>query len=144
MNLKVKIFAHRDSLVIYPINPEEGIEQGWWPTGRTRMGCVLTNTKERLGVSQEALDLMHEMLRNQDSIGDLSWFDSVEGYAISWWGPIYRIVDIATAEASREFVPQPEQCVVISNNVPEEILNQVNAAIDKEAYHYLEPSCIDY
>jgi hypothetical protein len=131
--LKAKVFVHSDQLVIVPSNPLGGIGDDWWPTGGTRLGCVLTDTKRRLGVSKEALLLMREIEVGCDAIGDIDWWRCYDGtYAFSWWGPLYRIINPDDSVSARAFREYHDQCQVIPNNIPEDVLRDVETALGSE------------
>jgi|GEM_PF-2010552 len=123
INLKVRVLAHEGNLVMVPLAPEEGIDDDWWPTGGDKMGCVVGDTRRRLGVSKEAIGLMRGIKRNRDAIGDIGWWRCHDGtYAFSWWGPIFRIIHPNDAEGSRDFATHPDQYVEIPNDVPPEVI----------------------
>lgn len=116
--LKVRVTAYKGLIVIDVDEPREGIGDYWYPTGQGRMGCVVFDSRNRVGVSKEAIELMSTIRRNHDAIGDLGWFGSDNhGYCFSWWGPIYRVVD-QTAEGDRGFFVRPGEYVEIPNDVP--------------------------
>jgi hypothetical protein len=141
--MKVRVVAYNNRIVLVPENPEQGINQEWWPTGGTRIGCVVGNTKANLGVSEEALVLMRKMRVCRDAIGDLNWWWCTDGtYAFSWIGPIHRIVDPDTSEAARGFEIFRDQCTIIPNDVPPEAI----AVIDDHPRNYAwrEPHAVAY
>lgn len=118
--LKVRVVTHKAKIVIVPHEPTKDIDKEWHPTTDGRLGCVLGNTKSNLGVSQEALDLLNQVEIGRDDIGDLDWWWCAnETYAFSWFGPIFRIINPATAVTARGFKIYREQCVIIANEVPE-------------------------
>ncbi len=127
--MKVQVFAHSQKLIIVPSDPEQGINDRWWPTGGkngNHLGCVLGDSKARLGVSREALEIMQSIKCGRDAVGDIDWWACDDGtYAFSWWGPIHRIIDPSNAIAARGFGPYPDQCVIIENNVPANVLKDV-------------------
>ncbi len=137
--MKVKVVAYRDRIIIVPDQPENNIGKDfrWYPTGDTRLGCVIGDTKINLGVSEEALALMKTIKRGHDAIGDIDWWGcDDETYAFSWWGPIYRIINPATAEAPRNYNITDKhlaQCTIIPNEVPD-LAKQV---IDSEAQAFV-------
>lgn len=138
--MKVQVVAHQGHLVIIPDNPLEGINDRWWPTGGSKLGCVLGDTKIRLGVSEEALALMRRVQVGRDAIGDLSWWACDDGtYAFAWWGPLFRLVDPSTAVAARDFREYADQCLVIPNVLGEEYVADVEAAIKAESGVWREP-----
>lgn len=94
--LKVKVVAYKGLIVIEPIEPEKGAsaKEGWVPMGPERLGSVLCKTKGRLGVSREAFDLLKQIPRGTDCIGDIGWWECGDGsHAFSWFGAIYRVID---------------------------------------------------
>jgi hypothetical protein len=85
------------------------------------------NTKETLGVSEEALVLLKTIKRGRDSIGDVDWWAVDDGSsAFGWFGPMCRLIEPAEAETSRQF--KIGEYVSIPNDVPE----GARAAIDAE------------
>ena len=127
--MKVKVVAYKGRIVLVPNEPEKVISDKdplWWPTGESRstLGCVVGPTETELGVSQEALDLMEDIQRNHDAVGDISWWETSDGnHAFAWWGAIYRIINPDTAEADRDFHLKPSvvrSCTIIPNDVPDE------------------------
>jgi len=122
LGLKVRVIAYQGKIVLMPIDPEKGVNEDWWPTSDTRGGCVIGDSKKQLGVSEEALELMEQVKRNHDDVGDLGWWKCTDGkYAFSWWGAIYRVINVDGSEASRDFRVHRSQCTIISNDVPQEV-----------------------
>lgn len=117
----VEVFAHKGFLIINPSEPVEH-KKFFWPTGKGRMGCVLGDTLRHLRVSKEALALMEKIKTNGDVTGDLDWWWCTdETYAFSWWGAIYRVVNVAKSEAGRNFRVFPNLCKIIPNKVTKEM-----------------------
>lgn len=122
MSLKVSVFAHNGMIVMAPNEPEKDIENEWFPTNANRMGCVLCDTKNKLGVSQEALELMKTIQVGRDAIGDIDWWLCGDGkYAFSWFGSIYRVIDPKNAQSARGFKVYQNECTVIPNDLPDEV-----------------------
>lgn len=152
--IKVRVVAYKERIVIVPKEPEKDIANKgtrlWWPTGGTNrniLGCVVGNTKEMLGISDEALALMERVKRNHDAIGDLGWWKCNDGtYAFSWWGPIYRVVNPDTAEGSRDFFTHMGQYNRIVNQVPMAAKKAIDAFKDseKEPAFWNEPFSLEY
>jgi len=118
--LKVRVVAYKGKLIIIPDKPNEDVENGWYPTGGDRLGCVLEDST-RLGVSFAALEIMRLIRLNRDAVGDIDWWRCDDGkYAFSWWGPVFRIIDPERDEAARGFRPYEKECSIIPNEVPEE------------------------
>lgn len=144
--MKVQVVAYKNHLVIVPHEPEKGIEDGWYPTNKHRFGCVITDTKKNLGVSEEAFELMKSIKRNHDAIGDIGWWECDDGtHAFSWFGSVHRVIDPHTAEGDRTFRIVPslkDACTIIPNDVPEEA-KLAFAAVEVEGdeiYSWKEPS----
>lgn len=150
--MKVKVVAYKRRIVVVPDEPEKNISKDknlWWPTGGPKgyvLGCVVGDTKNQLGISQEALDLMEGIQRNHDDIGDISWWECHDGtHAFSWWGSIYRIIDPLTAEADRDFHLKPSivcACTIIPNDVPEEAKKVLDT--EEDPVSWKEPHSIKY
>ena len=148
--MKVKIVAYKSHLVVVPTNPEQGIGKtdGWYPTGDGRLGCVVTDTKNRLGVSEEAFDLMKTIKRNHDAIGDISWWECDDGtHAFAYFGSIHRVINPESAEGDRDFRVTPSlrnACAIIPNDVPEEAKVLLDSLKEgEELYAWKEPHRLD-
>ena len=138
--LKVSVVAYKGKLVVCPDKPEEGVDQNWWPTAPGKLGCVVGDTKNLLGCSKEALDLMRKVENGHDAIGDIDWWAVDDGtYAFAWFGAIYRIIDVATAIGARGFRPYPDQCTIIPNNVPK----AAKEAVTKGEFHWNTPLALE-
>lgn len=109
--MKVKILAHKGHIVTIPSDVMENIGEDWSPTGDTRMGSTVRATPENLGISQEALDLMVKAKPNRDAVGDLMWSHGT----FSWWGAMFRTMDIERAERARDFRIAEGQYTLIDN-----------------------------
>lgn len=138
IDIKVRVLAHEGNIVVIPEAPEDGINDNWWPTGGDKLGCVVGDTRRRLGVSKEALDLMREVKLGRDSLGDIDWWRCDDGtYAFSWWGAICRIIRPRSDEGARTFKVHPGEYVEIPNDVPAEIVegcrkSDANEMLDEE------------
>ena len=136
--MKVRILAYKGKIIIIPVEPEKDVDvtkvEGgyWWPTGGSKMGCVVGDTKKHLGVSKEALELMRDIEVGPDDVGDISWWwcaDKTCGF--SWWGPIYRIIDPDTAVSARGFAISNNphvfdgQYIEIPNDVPRDVVEAI-------------------
>jgi hypothetical protein len=142
--MKVRVVAYKGKIVIVPLEPEKGTDDGWFPAGQGRVGCVLLDTKKQLGVSEEAFALMRGIQRNHDAIGDISWWEADDGTQVfGWFGSIHRVIDPKTAEAARDCHVTNRlrgHFTVIPNEVPE----AAKLVIDQnpEAYAWAEPHSI--
>ncbi len=152
--IKARVVAYKGRIVIVPKEPEKDITNKgpriWWPTGgsnRNILGCVLGNSKEMLGISEEAVELLRKVKRGYDAIGDLDWWKCSDGnYAFSWWGPIYRIVNTELAEAARGFQVHEGQYLKIINQVPTAAKKVIDAYKEgeKEKAVWNEPFFLEY
>ena len=124
-------------LVIIPHEPEKDQEDGWYPSNLDRGGCVIADTEKNLGISVEAFDLMQTIKRNNDSVGDISWWACDDGtHAFSWWGAIYRVIDPNDSEAPRDFYVNNimwSVCTKIPNDVPPEAMQVIDAGVPETA-----------
>lgn len=143
--MKVRIVAYKNRIVCVPSEPEKDIGNGWYPTGQGRLGCVITDTKKSLGISEEALKLMKSISPNRDAIGDISWWEVNDGtHAFAWWGSVHRVINPSTAEGDRDFkLTQTlrKACTIIPNDVPDE----AKAVLDSEEdpHFWKEPHAFD-
>ena len=82
-------------------------------------GQVIENTKEHLGVSKEAMELLKKVKKGHDDLGDVDWFKANnDHYVFGWIGGPYAIVDPMKAEGSSTYVV-PNDYIEIENNVPD-------------------------
>lgn len=148
--MKVKVVAYNGRIVIVPLKPDKDLGDGWFPTGGGRIGCVVLDTQNSLGVSEDAFELMKRVPRNRDAIGDISWFSyeaggsqESPGYAFSWFGSIHRVLDPENSEGARDFRITDHlknHCTIIPNDVPEAAKLAIDAG---ENYSWAEPKSID-
>lgn len=85
----------------------------------------------------DALHAMRMIPRGRDSIGDISWgpYDAGGshdrgGWAFSWFGPVFRIIDPATAVGCNSWhVPADltDKCTIVGNTVPAPAMAMVDA-----------------
>lgn len=82
------------------------------------IGQVIHDTKNNLGVSPEALQLLRAIPKGHDSLGEVDWFNTSDGQqSFGWIGGPRTIKRAAEVEASRDYVIGEH--VVIENDVPE-------------------------
>lgn len=126
-NLKTKVTAHKGIIVIETKDPVA--DSDFIPAGGSKIGCVLANTKDRLGISGEALELLKKIPRSGDDIGDVDSFTSDKsGDVFTWLGPACRLVDPASASGSRTY----DIGNIEFNTIPNEVPKRAAAAIDKK------------
>lgn len=126
MSIKVNVTAYQGRIVFEPVDPLLGVEDEWWPTDidpHERFGSVVGSSASRVGISQEALELMKTIKVGCDAIGDIDWWLCTDGsWAFSWFGCLYRVMDPVVSISSRDFNPYQSQLakafVLIANAVP--------------------------
>ena len=123
----VQVTAYNNHVVIFA-DPEAPETEEWVPCGNGKFGCVLINTKGKLGISQEALELLRKIKRGRDSLGDLDCFKTADNrWCFSWIGGLARFIDIAEAETSRDYQVPPESVFdFIPNDVPIGAIDLIN------------------
>jgi hypothetical protein len=155
--MKVRLVAHGEFLVCIPDEPEKDIGEMWVPSGsygperkHLRIGCVAIDTKNMLGVSEEALKLMDTIRRGHDSLGDIDWFpwdnESGKGHAFAWIGALYRLVHIPTCVSAQGFRNYRDACTIIPNEVPDDAMKAILAGKDtkREPTIFREPGEVQY
>lgn len=124
MNLKVKVTAHENYLIIETLDKKE--DKNFIPVGGTRIGCVLIETDKYLGMSKEAKTLLKTMKKSYDDIGDIStWTTNDNKDCFSWLGGIKRLVDMNTAEGDNQGIIDIKH-ITIENIVPQEAIDIIN------------------
>lgn len=123
----VKVHAHERVLII---DAELNVEhEDWVPIGLGKIGCVLINTRDHLGISMEALELLRGLKRSNDSLGDVDWFLSDKGWCFSWLGGPNSIKHVDRCESSRTHeVPGPSEYTLIDNDPPIEAVEAIQYA----------------
>lgn len=68
------------------------------------IGQVFMDTKNNVGISLEALELIKTIPKGHDSLGDFDWFKAGDDkYALGWLGGPKRIMFPLESETSRQF-----------------------------------------
>jgi hypothetical protein len=114
-NIKVKVTCHEGFLVITTVKPKQ--DKNFFPSGGSKIGCVLIDTGKYLGMSHEAFKLMKTVQKSGDDIGEVDTWESVKGQCFSWLGPTKRMIDISNSETSRTGIIDI-QYIPIENKVP--------------------------
>jgi hypothetical protein len=116
--MKVKATVYKGYLVIETLNPRES-HPDFTPAGDGKLGCVINNTKENLGLSAEAVEFLQNVQAGNDAIGDLMWFPTNEGgTAFGWMGGPYSLKN-AQSIGDRDFKVQDGQYQTIPNETTE-------------------------
>lgn len=113
-DLKVLVKAYNNRLFIETLNPEED-DSDYRGAAGSVIGCTLINTK-RLGLSNEAYELIKATRRGRDAIGDLCG----EKNTFSWIGGLNAILG-PKLEGSK-YYQVVEDYVTIENDVPAEVI----------------------
>ena len=127
-NLKVKLTAYKGQLIIETQNTEN-TDPDFVPAGEGRFGCVLSNSKKKLGISKEAMGLLKEIKRGNDGLGDVDAFESGNGNVVfGWIGGQLTITDPKEAVGSREYDTNllEKNSVRIENEVPEGAMEAID------------------
>ena len=129
-NVKVKLFAYRNMLIIETVNPEDPNYPGWVPAGGTKIGCVIANTKTALGISEDALEWLKGVKRSRDDIGDVDWWACNDGTKVfAWMGGVYSIKS-RDADGSRHHEVFPDDYVPVPNNPSQEAMDAVDRQLN--------------
>ena len=119
-NLKVKVTAHENYIIIETLDEKE--DNNFVPVGGSRIGCVLIETDNYLGMSKEAVELLKTIKPSYDDIGDVStWKTNDNKDCFAWIGGFKRLVDIDTAEGDKNGIVDVKH-ITIENIVPEEAM----------------------
>ena len=123
--IRVKVTSYKDNLIIETIKPDE--DKNFVPVGNGRLGCVLIDTKELLGMSEEAVKLMKTLPRNNDAIGDVSTWKTTEGqHCFAWFGNLKRLVDVKKCESDRDGIIDIDH-ITIPNEPPKEAIEAIDS-----------------
>lgn len=121
-DVKVHITKYENYLIIKTIKPEK--DENFIPAGGNKIGCVLIDTKKHLGMSDEAFNLMKEIKKSGDDIGDFDTWETDKGQCVGWLGGTHRLVDVSKCESSNKGIIDIEY-ISIPNNVPPEALEAI-------------------
>jgi hypothetical protein len=107
-----KVTEYRGFVVIDAVG-EEVEHPCWVPCDVGRVGCMVHQTRQHLGISPEALALLQLIERSYHGIGSVSAY----GDSFGWIGGHQRLVNPHKADIDRYFELPPH--VVITNEAPE-------------------------
>lgn len=128
-NLKVKITAHEDWVIIEPLQFDEE-KDILYPVGNGRIGTVLIGTEKYLGMSEEAVKNLKRVKKSHDAIGDVQTWKSDKGDCFGWIGGMHAFYNVTTAETDRDGIIDIGH-VTIPNDVPEAAMKAINTTIKK-------------
>lgn len=126
-DLKVKIYAYKENIIIETQDIEE-TDPNFRPNTGSNIGCQL-NDLSRLGISDEALDLLSQIESGHDAIGDFMWDDT----SFSWIGGPLAIKDLKSV-GDRSY--KIGKHVVIENEPPQEVMEIIDNAPDTMVVDY--------
>lgn len=124
-NMLARVVAHEEFIITEVLDLKHPLVV---PTSEHRVGTVILDT-EYIGFSEEALALLEKVPPSNDDIGDVDWFKIKAGtepkHAFAWLGPINRIFSAVGVEGSRNYHVRREACIIIPNEVTEEMLEAI-------------------
>lgn len=128
-SIKVKVMGYKGWIIIDTADPTE--DKDFIPAGGPRIGCVLANTKERLGISDEALELLRKIPKGIDDIGDVDCFKSGTNGVFAWLGPARRLVSTVGTSGSNSYDIDAIEFKNIPNDASEPAKNAVEAQLSE-------------
>ena len=133
-NLKVKATEYKGILVFETLRPEEGQTEDFVPAGDGRIGCVLVDST-KLGVSPEAMELLKQVRRSGDDLGDPDVFKSGNKVVFGWLGGVFAIKHPDHCEGSSTYDANllERVCQTIENEPPQGAKEAIDKALKKEA-----------
>lgn len=121
-----KVTAYKGNIVIESVALNY-VHPKWVPAEGGRIGCIVGDAENHLGVSEEALALLQKVKKGRVAIGDLMWFTANDGLSyFGWLGGSCFLVNAAAAEADRDYAVG--KYVVIPNDVPEGARKAIDSA----------------
>lgn len=131
--MKVKVTAYRGLIIVEAQDPETPM-QGWAPNGPGKIGSIICDTAKNLGVSKEALDLLGQIRRSRDCIGEIDWFGADDGTKVfGWMGPFLAVFAPNRVSGSRNYHVFADSCKLIPNIPPEGIRKEIDEAFQQLA-----------
>jgi hypothetical protein len=122
-DIKVQVTAHSGYIIINTIKPDK--DKNFVPNGNGRVGCVLTNTKKHLGMSNEAFKLLKTVKKSGDDIGDVMAYHSGDQDIFGWLGPVKRLVNPVRSESDSTGI-QDIEYIEIPNKPPLEAVMAID------------------
>ena len=124
-----RILAHR-GILITVVDPAAEGNEDWLPSGNGRIGCIIMDTKNNLGISEEAFGLLKTIDHGFDSLGDVMWFEADGNKRVfGWMGQPDRLMKPENVEGDRDFHVTDDHwnhCIKVPNDVPEEARNIID------------------
>ena len=125
MDLKAKVVAYKGYLVIECLAEKSAKDVCTLSIDNPScIGQVIHNTSKHLGISKEAIKLLEQVPKGNDSLGDIDFFKSNDGFwNFAWIGGPKKLANPIDCESSRDYsVPQKSQYIEIKNDVPKEVV----------------------
>ena len=90
-------------------------------------GQVIVDSKNNVGISKEAHDLLKTIKRGRDDLGELDWFKTSDNaHAFAWIGGPYTIVNPTTCESSSSYVANDDY-TLIENEPPQGAMDYIDS-----------------
>lgn len=126
--LAARITAHRGYLIFHA---REGDFPGLLHCNERRVGTTVVGTGARLGISDEAIELLRKVKIGNDGIGDVMWWP-LNGeevcFVYGWLGLNCEIKNPLKIEGDRYFgIPSPQAWVTITNESDPEAVAVIDA-----------------
>ena len=124
-NVKAKVVAYKGYLIIECLADKSEKDICTLSIDNPNcIGQVIHNTKDHLGISEQAVKLLKQVKRSNDDLGEIDyWKCDDDTWHFSWLGGTKRIVnpndEDCTSSNSYE-VPDASKYISIKNEVPEE------------------------
>ena len=118
-NIKVAVTTYKNYIIIEPQSFEQDAD--FTPvTAPGKIGSMLTNTKNRLGMSTEAVTLLSQLKESKDDLGDILMYEQSFG----WLGNLYGLFHKDCTDLSPgSHVPEHQEIV---NNPPQKAKEEID------------------
>ena len=119
-DLLVLVTVYKEILCIETL-PKAEHDDSFIPAGNGKIGCILIDTKGKLGISAEAKTWLDKVPRSGDDIGDVDAFKSKKGGCFGWLGGVFVLKDLTTnMSGSRNYDIDAIDFEAIPNDTPKE------------------------
>lgn len=131
-----QIFAHKGIIGICALTVDETEEKGYKLSEAIvnnieepgQLGCVCE--ADKCEFSQEAIDLLKTVKKSGDCIGEVDIYGDPNKVIFNWLGGPTRMLDVETAEGSRDYNPSLyDHVTVVPNNPPQEFVDAVDSML---------------
>lgn len=130
MPIQVRVMAYKKYIIIQTVDPRE--TPGFKPINEQRVGNVVLDTKNCLGMSMQAWKLMKTIRKGWDDIGDVMAFIPDSGsHCFGWLGGFNKILHTERAEFPNDGYDEIE-FRVLANRPPQSAVDRIKE-IEQEA-----------